>query len=168
LVTLDRPVIAAVDGAVAGAGFSLALAADFILATPRARFSMSFIKVGLVPDCAAFYTLPRVVGVQRARELMLSGRDVDAAEALRLGLVMEIHEPEQLMARAQAMAASFVHASPTAVSLIKKALAAPGHDLPTLLEMESTAQSLAAGTEEHRIAVNRFLNKEAPPFKWPA
>ena len=168
VMTLDRPVIAAVDGSAAGAGFSLALLADFVIATPRARFSMSFIKVGLVPDCGAFYTLPRVVGVQRARELMLSGRDVDAQEALRLGIAMELVEPDQLQSRAKAMAASFVNASPTVVSLIKHALMAPRHDLPTILEMESTAQTLAAGTEEHRIAVNRFLNKEAPPFKWPA
>jgi len=86
LLTLDRPVIAAVDGAAAGAGFSLALAADFVLATPRARFCMSFLKVGLVPDCGAFYTLPRIVGVQRAKELMLSARDVEGPEALQLGL----------------------------------------------------------------------------------
>jgi 2-(1,2-epoxy-1,2-dihydrophenyl)acetyl-CoA isomerase len=167
LLTLDRPVIAAVDGAAAGAGFSLALTADFILATPRARFCMSFMKVGLIPDCAAFYTLPRVVGVQRARELMLSARDVDGAEALKLGIAMELHEPAQLMTRAQALAASFVHASPTAVSLVKRAMAAPGHDLATLLDLEADGQALAAGTQEHRLAVNRFLDKQAPPFQWP-
>ncbi|MDD2546447.1 MAG: enoyl-CoA hydratase/isomerase family protein [Burkholderiaceae bacterium] len=167
LVTLDRPVIAAVDGAAAGAGFSLALMADFVLATPRAKFSMSFIKVGLVPDCAAFYTLPRVVGVQRAKELMLSGRDIGAQEALRLGIVMELHEPAALLPRAQAMAASFVGASPTAVSLIKRSLAMPGHDLPTLLEQEANAQAVATGTPEHRAAVQAFLNKEPAPFQWP-
>lgn len=168
LLTLDRPVIAAVDGAAAGAGFSLALAADFILATPRTRFCMSFMKVGLVPDCGAFYTLPRIVGVQRARELMLSARDVDGVEALKLGIAMELHEPEQLLARAQALAASFVHASPTAVSIVKRTLAAPGHDLTTLLELEVSGQALATGTQEHRIAVNRFLDKQAAPFQWPA
>ena len=168
LVTLDRPIIAAVDGAAAGAGFSLALLADFIIATPRARFSMSFIKVGVVPDCAAFYTLPRVVGTQRAKELMLSGRDVLAPEALHLGIVMELQPPEQLRARAQALAASFVGASPTAVSLIKRSLALPGHDLPALLEQEANAQSLAAGTSQHREAVNAFLNKQPAPFQWPA
>jgi len=104
LITLDRPVIAAVDGAAAGAGFSLAMAADFVLATPRAWFNMSFLKVGLVPDVGAFYSLPRIVGVQRAKEIMLSARDVSAQEALRLGLVMELHEPAQLLPRAQAMA----------------------------------------------------------------
>ena len=102
---LDKPVIAAVDGAAYGAGFSLALAADFIIASTRARFAMSFIRVGVVPDCAAFYTLPRVVGVQRARELMLSGREVSAQAALQLGLATELVEPSALQARAQAIAA---------------------------------------------------------------
>ncbi len=168
LITLDRPVIAAVDGAAAGAGFSLALMADFVLATPRARFCMSFMKVGLVPDCGAFYTLPRIVGVQRAKELMLSARDIEADEALQLGIAMELHAPEQLLPRAQALAASFVNASPAAVSLVKRALAGWGGELPPLLENEANAQALAMSTAEHRTAVNRFLNKEAPLFQWPA
>ncbi|HEX6362452.1 MAG TPA: enoyl-CoA hydratase/isomerase family protein, partial [Albitalea sp.] len=114
LITLDRPVIAAVDGAAFGAGFGLALAADFVVATPRARFCVSFLRVGLVPDFGVFYTLPRIVGPQRAKELMLSAREVGADEALRLGIAMELQPPEQLLPRAQALAASFVHASPVA------------------------------------------------------
>jgi 2-(1,2-epoxy-1,2-dihydrophenyl)acetyl-CoA isomerase len=168
LLTLDRPVIAAVDGAAAGAGFSLALMADFVLATPRAHFCMSFMKVGLVPDCGAFYTLPRIVGVQRAREIMLSARDVGAVEALQLGIALELHEPDVLMSRARALAASFVMASPTATSLIKRTLASPAQDLATLLEMEASGQALAAGTPYHRQAVQRFLNKEPAQFQWPA
>ncbi len=168
LLTLDRPVIAAVDGAAAGAGFSLAMAADFVIATPRAWFNMSFIKVGLVPDVGAFYTLPRIVGVQRAKELMLSGRDVDAQEALRLGLVMELHEPADLLPRAQAMARSFVGASPTAVALIKRSLQESlGGGLQGLLTAEAHAQALAAGTADHKQAVACFLNKQPPPFAWP-
>lgn len=168
LLTLHCPVIAAVDGAAAGAGFSLALVADFVLATPRARFCMSFLKVGLVPDCGAFYTLPRIVGVQRAKELMLSARDIDGAEALQLGLVMELHAPEDLLARAKALAASFVNASPVAVSLIKRAMAGWGAELPALLELEANAQALAMGTEDHRTAVKRFIDKEPALFQWPA
>ena len=168
LITLDRPVIAAVDGAAAGAGFSLAMAADFVLATPRAWFNMSFLKVGLVPDVGAFYTLPRIVGVQRAKEIMLSARDVSAQEALQLGLVMELHEPDQLLSRAQTLARSFVGASPTAVALIKRSLQdALGGGLPTLLASEANAQSMAAGTEAHREAVQRFLTKQPPLFSWP-
>ena len=167
LLTLDKPIIAAVDGAAVGAGFSLALLADFIIATPRAKFSMSFMKVGLVPDCGAFYTLPRVVGVQRAKELMLSARDVDADEALRLGIVMELIEPALLQARAKALAASFVNASPVAVSIVKRALAAPLHDLPTMLELEAAGQTMAVATEPHKVAVKRFLDKLPALFQWP-
>lgn len=168
LLMLDRPVIAAVDGAAYGAGFSLALAADFVLATPRARFAMSFLRVGLVPDCGAFYTLPRIVGVQRAKELMLTARELEASEAQQLGIVMELHAPDVLLARAHALAASFVKASPVAVSLVKRTLAATGGgDLQALLEMEASAQALAMGTAQHREAVNAFLNKQPAPFQWP-
>jgi 2-(1,2-epoxy-1,2-dihydrophenyl)acetyl-CoA isomerase len=167
LALLDKPVIAAVDGAAAGAGFSLAMVADFILATPRARFCMSFLKVGLVPDCGAFYTLPRIVGVQRAKEIMMSARDIEAAEALQLGIAMELHEPEKLMVRANALAASFVNASPMAMSMIKRSLAGWGGDLRELLELEVNAQALAVGTQEHKTEVNKFLNKEQLAFQWP-
>lgn len=167
LITLDRPVIAAVDGAAFGAGFSLALAADFIIATPRARFCVSFMRIGLVPDCGAFYTLPRIVGTQRAKELMLSAREVGAEEALRLGIAMELQPPEQLLVRAEAMAASFTQASPTAVSLVKRALAADG-DLATRLELEANGQALAMGTQDHRRAVQDFLDKRPASFQWPA
>jgi 2-(1,2-epoxy-1,2-dihydrophenyl)acetyl-CoA isomerase len=167
LLTLDRPVIAAVDGAAYGAGFGLALTADFVLATPRARFCMSFMRVGLAPDFGALYTLPRIVGTQRAKELMLSAREVGADEALRLGIAMELQPPEQLYARAQALARSFVGASPTAVSLVKRALAAGGPDLATMLALEADGQAVAFGTEDHRSAVARFLAKEPAKFQWP-
>lgn len=168
LITLDRPVIAAVDGAAYGAGFGLALTADFVVATPRVRFCMSFMRVGLAPDFGAMYTLPRIVGTQRAKELMLSAREVGAEEALRLGIVMELQPPEQLLGRAQALARSFTGASPTAVSVVKRALAAGGPDLATMLALEADGQAAAFGTAAHREAVARFLAKEPPLFQWPA
>jgi 2-(1,2-epoxy-1,2-dihydrophenyl)acetyl-CoA isomerase len=167
LIALDRPVIAAVDGAAYGAGFGLALAADFVIASTRARFCLSFMKIGLVPDFGTFYTLPRIVGPQRAKELMLSAREVGAEEALRLGIAMELQAPEQLMARAQALAASFVQASPVAVSLVKRAVASGG-DLAAQLEFEANAQALAMGTPMHREAVQDFLAKRPAKFTWPA
>jgi 2-(1,2-epoxy-1,2-dihydrophenyl)acetyl-CoA isomerase len=169
LIALDRPVIAAVDGPAFGAGFSLALTADIVLASPAARFCMSFMRVGLAPDFGAYYTLPRVVGVQRAKELMLSAREVDAEEAKRLGLVMEIHPAESLLARAQAMAASFAQAAPVAVGLVKRALAGNTHgDLAAALEIEANGQPIALTTDAHREAVQRFLDKQPPSFRWPA
>lgn len=167
LITLDRPVISAIDGAAYGAGFGLALAADYVIGTPRTRLCVSFLKVGLVPDFGVFYTLPRIVGPQRAKELMLSAREVGADEALRLGLVAELQPPEQLQARARAVAASFVGASPVAVALIKRAVACNG-DIATQLELEASAQSLAMGTADHREAVQDFLAKRPARFQWPA
>ena len=166
LLTLDCPVIAAVDGAAYGAGFSLALAADFVLVTPRARFCMVFMRVGLVPDCGATYLLPRVVGAQRARELFLSGRDVGAAEALALGIAMEQHEPAALLPRAMALAQSFADASPLAVSLVKR-MAADTGALEAAFEAEANAQALCFQTAAHRDAVQRFLGKQPPAFQWP-
>jgi 2-(1,2-epoxy-1,2-dihydrophenyl)acetyl-CoA isomerase len=168
LIALDRPVIAAVDGPAFGAGFSLALAADFVVASPRARFCLSFMKLGLVPDFGAFHTLPRIVGVQRAKELMLSAREVAADEAQRLGIVGEIVEADQVLRRAQAIAASFTGASPLAVSLVKRALAAaPSASLDTMLDFEADAQALCFGSSDHREAVARFLDKQPGGFRWP-
>jgi 2-(1,2-epoxy-1,2-dihydrophenyl)acetyl-CoA isomerase len=166
LLALDKVVIAAVDGPAYGAGFSVALAADFVLASTRARFCMSFMKLGLVPDCGAFYTLPRVVGAQRAKELMLSAREVGAPEALAIGIAMEVHEPEALLPRALALAASMAGASPLATSLVKRAMGNAG-ELAALLDGEANAQALAFGSGYTQDAVRRFLDKQAPAFVWP-
>lgn len=168
LINLDKPVIAAVDGAAFGAGFGLALAADMIVASERARFCMAFMKVGLIPDFAALYTLPRVVGLQRAKEIVYSARTLDAAEAVALGIALEVVAPEALDARAQAIAASLTHASSTAFMLAKRALnVSQNSDLKTMLDMELAAQSVAFATEAHGEAVDAFLAKQPPTFKWP-
>jgi len=168
LVLLDKPLIAAVDGVAFGAGFSLALMADFVLATPRARFCLSFMRVGLGPDFAAMYTLPRIVGVQRAKELMLTAREVPADEALRLGIAMELVPPEGLMDRARALARSFVGASPVATALIKRDVGMSlATDLHALLSLEADHQAMCFETPYQAEAVNRFLNKQPAMFQWP-
>lgn len=169
LAELDRPVIAAVDGPAYGAGFSLALLADFVVASPRARFCMSFMRVGLVPDFAAMHTLPRVVGVQRARELMLSAREVGADEALRLGIVLELVPADALLARARALARSFTGASPLATSLVKRGLGmALATDLQTALDAEADRQALCFQSGYHADAVQRFIDGQPAAFQWPA
>jgi 2-(1,2-epoxy-1,2-dihydrophenyl)acetyl-CoA isomerase len=169
LLDLDRPVIAAVDGVAYGAGLSLALTADFVLATSRARFCMPFMKVGLVPDCGAFYTLPRVLGLARAKDLVFTARELHAEEAQRLGAVFEIVASETLHARAMQIAASLANASPVAFGLAKRALnQSLGSDLRGMLEIESAAQGIAFSTEFHREAVQRFKDKSTPLFQWPA
>ena len=168
LINLDKPVIAAVDGVAFGAGFGIALAADMVVATPRARFCMAFMRIGLIPDCAALYTLPRLVGLQRAKELMFSAREVDADEALRLGLVLELRDPEDLDTRVAELAGSLSGASATALSLTKRGLnSATLNDLKTMLEIEAAGQTVAFASDEHQAAVSRFLRKEAPAFRWP-
>jgi len=169
LADLDRPVVAAVDGVAYGAGFSLALLADFIVASPRARFCMPFMKVGLVPDCGALYTLPRVVGMARARDLVFSAREIGAEEARQIGAVFEIVPEEKLHARANELARGLASASPVAFGMAKRALnQSLGSDVRAMLEMESLGQGIAFTTGYHREAVRRFIAKEPPLFRWPA
>ena len=101
---LPVPVITAVDGPAYGAGLGLALTGDIILASDRASFNASFCKVGAVPDGNLFYSLPRMVGLQRAREMFYTGRTVEAAEAKDIGICLEVTTPENLLPRAQEMA----------------------------------------------------------------
>lgn len=168
LANLDRPVIAAVDGPAFGAGFSLALLADMIIATPRARFCMAFARIGLIPDYGALYTLPRIVGIARAKELMLTGRELGAAEAQALGLVLELVEPDALMTRAETMAAAFADASALAMSLTKAALnASLGSSFTTMLDLEATGQGVAGASAYAKEAFRRFAAREPASFRWP-
>jgi 2-(1,2-epoxy-1,2-dihydrophenyl)acetyl-CoA isomerase len=168
LAQLDRPVVAAVDGVAFGAGFGLALLADIVLVSSRARFCMAFQRVGLVPDFGATYSLPRAVGVQRAKEIMLSAREISADEAVRLGLALEVVEPEQLHARARQVAQALALASTVATGLTKRALhASLSAGLPQMLEMESTAQAVAATSAYATEAFQAFAAKRPPAFRWP-
>ncbi|MGX6565345.1 enoyl-CoA hydratase/isomerase family protein [Cupriavidus necator] len=168
LIQLDVPVIAAVDGAAYGAGFSLALTADIILATPRARFGLPFLRMGLVPDCGVFYTLPRMIGLQRAKALMFSMRELNAQAAQDLGIVMEIVPADSLQERARTLAQAFTEASPVAVGLTKQALnASLNQDLHTMLAMEADGQGIAFSTAYRREAADRFMAKQPLRYRWP-
>ncbi len=168
LTELSVPLIAAVDGSAFGAGFSFALTADFILATPQARFCMAFTRIGLIPDCGAFYLLPRVCGLQRAKDLFYSARVIDAEQAQSYDIVYEIVPQDGLMDRARALAHSFTKASPMAISLTKRALSgALSNDLPTMLEIEAAGQAIAMNSAYHQDAARRFKNKEPVLFDWP-
>ena len=164
LAALDRPVIAAF-----GAGFSLALLADMVIATPRARFCMAFARIGLIPDYGALYTLPRLVGMARAREIMYSAREIGAAEARDLGLVLEIAEVDALLPRARALATAFTQASPLALSLTKSALnSSLGSDLATMLDIEAAGQGIAGASDYAKESFRRFAAREPARFVWPA
>lgn len=169
LYALDRPVIAAVDGPAFGAGFSLTLLADIVLASTRARFCMAFGRIGLIPDYGAFYTLPRAVGLQRAKEIMFSAREIGAVEAKELGLALELLEPEALLPRARALAQALASASPTALAIAKDALnGSLENDLDSLLKLEAAGQGVAGSSSYARDAFRRFAEKQPALFQWPA
>lgn len=168
LAGMDKPVIAAVDGVAYGAGFSMALLCDLVLSSERARFCMVFQRIGLVPDMGALYTLPRAVGMQRARELIYSAREVGAEEAKALGIALEVLPADALLARAQALARSFCGASGVAVAMTRKALQMSLQtDLAAMLEYEATAQGVAATSDYLKEAARRFMAKEPAQFSWP-
>ncbi len=165
LLNLGCPVIAAIDGPAIGAGFALALCADMILASPRARFAMAHLRLGLVPDLGACYLLPRVVGLQRAKELVFSTRDVSAEEAQRIGLVMEVHPSETLQARVSEVAASMAQAAPTAVALAKAALnCSLDGDRQGAFHLEAASQAAAFAAPEPAAQIAAILARKRPAF----
>lgn len=166
LVNLEKPVIAAIDGPAFGAGFNLALACDFILATPRARFCAVFGRIGLVPDLGGFYLLPRIVGLQRAKDLVFSAREVDVEEARNLGIVFQVVPQESLLDEALALAARYHDASTEALGIAKNILNRSFNlDQDTLAELEASAQALALHTAYHDEAVANFLAKRPLRFQ---
>jgi 2-(1,2-epoxy-1,2-dihydrophenyl)acetyl-CoA isomerase len=165
LRSLEVPVIAAVDGAAAGAGFSLALAADFVLASTRAYFCMSFAKVGLVPDFGAFYMLPRLVGIAAAKDLIFTARRVSADEAKQLGIVYAIHSPERLADEALAFARRFVAGPREAIGLSKRLVNQSFESAyAPLAELESSAQAIASSVPYHAAAITAFLEGRPGPY----
>jgi 2-(1,2-epoxy-1,2-dihydrophenyl)acetyl-CoA isomerase len=167
LSNLELPVIAAVDGPAFGAGFNLALVADFVLATPRARFCAVFGRIGLVPDLGGFFLLPRIVGLARAKELVMTARSIAAAEAQEMGIVLEIHEPDSLLDAALAFARRFDTSSRLAAGMAKVILNQAMHtDQRALADMEAMAQTLCLASDYHKQAVQRFLDKQPLEFDW--
>lgn len=167
LYHLECPVIAAVDGLAYGGGMALALAADFVLASDRARFSAVFGRIGLIPDMALLYTLPRLVGTQRAKELMYTARSVDAEEALAMGLVLSVHTPEALPGAVDQMAGRLARGSKQAMGLTKLLVnRSHASDYDTMAELEASGQALMHETEFHREAVRRFVAKEPSLYNW--
>ena len=167
LINLELPVVAAVDGPAYGAGFNLALAADLILCSTRARFCAIFGRIGLVPDLGGFFLLPRIVGLQRAKELIFTARSIDAEEAVQLGIALEIHEPDALLDSAMRFAGRFRHASRDAIGMAKTILNQASHlDQRALADMEAYAHAICISTDYHRQAVERFLAKKPLAFDW--
>lgn len=163
---LTKPAIAAVDGVAVGAGMNLALGCDVVLCSERARFSEIFVRRGLVLDFAGSWLLPRVVGMQRARELALSGRILNAEEAVRLGVAMEMVPVDRLYERAAEIADSFLSGAPLAQMLIKRALASSLESgFADAVASEGQSQAVALGTEDAREGLASFVEKREPHWK---
>ena len=164
---MDKPVIAAVNGAAAGAGFSLALSMDIRIASEKARFGAAFILRGLVPDCGITYWLPKAVGTSKAMELMLTGEMIDAAEALRLGIVSRVVPPDDLMNVTIELAARIAKQPPIPVELTKRIVyRTMADDIARHLDLETWGQRICSGTEDSMEAIRAFLEKRPPaPFK---
>lgn len=166
LASLPKPTVAALNGAAAGAGASIAFACDFRIASEKASFAMAFSKIGLVPDTGASWTLPRLVGGAKALEMLMLSEPVRAEEALRLGLVTRVVPAESLAEEASAFARSLADGPTVAYGYIKRLVAAGATStLADALELEMELQAAAGHTEDHVNAVRSFLAKESPTFR---
>jgi 2-(1,2-epoxy-1,2-dihydrophenyl)acetyl-CoA isomerase len=162
---LDLPIVAAINGVAAGAGASLAMAADLRIAADTASFALAFGRVGLVPDSGATWFLPRLVGATRAAELALLNEPVTAADALRLGLVGRVVPAEQLATEARAVAERLASGAPQAIALTKRALATSwDRDLDAALEYEAHLQDAVGRSKDHAEGMAAFLEKRPPRF----
>jgi enoyl-CoA hydratase/carnithine racemase len=167
LVRSTKPLVAAVNGAVVGVGLTMILPFDRIVASESAKFSLRFVKMGLVPELASSHFVPQRVGFGAASDLMLSGRMVDAAEAVRLGLADEMAAPDALLDTAVERARDYGENPAPQLRWIKQLLTQNGSDPDTAAvqrrELEYLQQAYA--TPEHKEAVAAFLEKRAPNFR---
>ena len=161
-----KPTIAAVNGASVGAGFSLAMACDIRIASEAAKFSAIFVKRAIVADTGCTWFLPRLVGVENALKLMYTGKIIDAAEALRIGLVSEVVPAEQLAERATALAREIADGPSLAIELMKR-LTHEGltRGLDEQIEMEQFLQGITHNSEDAKEGRLSFLEKREPVFK---
>ena len=166
MVEIEKPIVASLHGPVYGAGLGVALACDLRVAAESAKFSVAFVKIGLMPDAGVTFFLPRIVGLGRAMEMSVLGEPVGAEEALRTGLVNKV-VPEDGLADATASLAGTLSALPTrAIGTMKKALHdAFEKDLAAALEAEAEGQTELGYTADHKEGVAAFLEKREAVFK---
>ena len=161
---MTKPVIAAVNGIAAGGGLGLALACDMRIASDKARFSTIFIKRGVIPDCAASYNLPRLIGMAKACELVLTGKIITTQEAERIGLVNKVVPHDELMKATLELAAEIAKNPPLAVGLAKAALyrGMLDADMAAHMDYENYTQNSLMGTKDFQEGINSFMEKREP------
>lgn len=165
IATMDKPVIAALGGVAAGAGASFALAADLRIMVEGAGINLAFAGVALAADSGASWTLQRLVGPGKAKELLLLPRTLDSATCLSLGLVSEVVAPEEFEERVRTLARTFADGPTRAYGAIRRSVAyAGGHSLSESLAFEAKQMALTGSSADHRHAVEAFLAKRPPEF----
>lgn len=165
LFNLEVPVIAAVNGHAIGAGLDLACMCDIRVASEKAKFAESFIKLGIIPGDGGAWLLPRIVGMSRAAELAFTGDMLDARQALEWNLVSRVVPHEELLAAARELAARITQHASHGVRLTKRLMREAIHGrLDSVLELSAVFQAVCHKTEDHREAVDAFLEKRAPKF----
>ena len=163
---LEKPVICAVNGVAAGAGANIAYACDLVLASNKASFVQSFCKLGLVPDSGGTFFLPRLVGMARANALAMLGDKIRAEDALAMGLIYKVCEPEALMDQALELARGLATQPTAGLGLIKRAFNQSfANDLETQLELERQLQTEAGETYDYNEGVAAFMEKRKPQYK---
>jgi len=163
---LPKPVIAAVNGVAAGAGANIALACDIVVAHEKASFIQAFSKIGLIPDSGGTFTLPRLVGFQRASALMMTGDKVPANQALHMGMIYQVFAEEEYEGQVHSLALKMAQMPTKGLALTKAALnKAYGNDLQQQLDLEEALQVRASKTHDFNEGVQAFLEKRAPEFK---
>jgi 2-(1,2-epoxy-1,2-dihydrophenyl)acetyl-CoA isomerase len=161
-----KPIVGAINGVAAGAGMSIALACDIVLAGESASFLQAFTRIGLVPDCGSTWFLPRLVGDVRARALIMLADKISSADALRYGLVWQVIADDKLLPEAMATAQRMAQMPTRAYDLIKQGLAvSSGNGFGEQLEVEALLQAQAMATEDHKEGVTAFLAKRPAKFK---
>lgn len=165
LARLDAPVIVAVNGTAAGAGFSTAVMGDLVLAAESAKFTMAYSNVGLSPDGSSSYFLPRLIGLRKTQELMLTNRVLTAQEALDWGLVTQVVADDELMNEANKLAEKFVQSALGSNGAIKKLLlASSSNGLETQMELEGRTIAECANSNDGKEGVAAFIEKRKPEF----
>jgi 2-(1,2-epoxy-1,2-dihydrophenyl)acetyl-CoA isomerase len=163
---LEKPIIGAIAGDAAGGGCNFALSCDLLVASEDARFIQVFVRRGLVADCGGTFHLPRLIGVNRAKQLMFSGEPLTAARALELGVVAKVVPREELTKAAMEAAVNLAEGPTRAIGMIKTMLNKSFEsDLETCLDREATMQGIAVSTNDVIEGITAFLEKRPPEFK---
>lgn len=166
MLSIEKPIIAAVNGAAAGAGFSLALACDLILSSKSATFIQSFTKVGLIPDLGSTYFLPQLVGPYIAKKLMFLSEPVSAERAFELQIVNEVVDSDSLLERAFALGRQLSNGPSISIGLTKQLInKSLNHHLQEILDLEASYQSLCFETDDFNEGVSAFFEKRKPIFE---